>query len=535
MNKHDDQYQGMNNYCFLSLLFICLGVWSCTATYAYAEQDIPIGDVANGTLLYQQRCALCHGLTGLGDGEMSAQAIKPPTPLGDPDYMRSAIPNNMLNVIVNGRINNGMPPFGEGNSNPLTEQEQWDVIAYLYALGISRDNVLAGKAAVTESDQAIIDSIDWANSNHQTIELPNNVVVFGRMAQFRYLLGAGQVAGTVVNQSTGMAMSDMAVTLRAFEGFRLVDEWGLTSDENGAFVFDLPDVTADLIYQTQVVYEDVPYSSDFIRFNSRQMSQSGSLTVFDVTTDQEDVLLVQQRTVIDMSPEHMMIDQLYSFRYDGNDAYIGGLTLVVPDEATAVSINDVRSGQLIPNVTVVEVEDGVWQDEKPLLPANNVRDIVVRYQLPRVDTIQLAHQLIWPTDNILVIAPDGITLNEEWSEIARREINGRTMIDYAGTADEQLSITLSGLPATVFDQNTGQQLLVRNEQKEFWIGFLSLLLTMTLGIVLVNRWRKQIPADTQPLLQEIISLDEAYSIGDIQNQLYEDRRKAIMQKLRDNW
>ena len=52
---------------------------------AGAQESAPTGDVANGIVIFQQRCANCHGITGLGDGQMAAQAVNPPTPLANPE------------------------------------------------------------------------------------------------------------------------------------------------------------------------------------------------------------------------------------------------------------------------------------------------------------------------------------------------------------------------------------------------------------------------------------------------------------------
>ncbi len=508
-------------------------LWLLTAVPAYA-QIAPIGDVANGTVIYQQRCANCHGLTGLGDGELAAQAVNPPTPLGDPDYNKSAIPNVLFGVITNGRLNNGMPLFGEGSSNPLSEQERWDVIAYLYALGTSRSAVLAGSTAVTEAQQAIIDTADWANSNNSMLALPDDVAAFGRMAQFNYLLGAGQIAGTVVNGSTGAAVPDATVRLRAFEGFELVDEKVQTSDSNGAFQFELTDVTADLIYQTQTEQQTLTYNSDFIRFDGRQMSQPGSLTVFDVSATADVVTLVQQRTVVDVSPDSFIIDQLYTFRNDSQTAYTGGLNLFVPEGATDVSINNIRGGQMIPNLDAIKNEAG-WQDTQPLRPGGNGRDVVVRYQLPLTEPLMITHDMAWPTDDSMVIVPEGVTVGTGWTEAGQRDINGRIVVNYVGTADTQFSLTLSGQPALAIDPATGQQLLVRNETQELLIGGGGLLLALLLCGGLLYRWQKQAPADKRPLLQAIAELDAAYAAGQIKRQPYQDRRQALMQQLRDIW
>jgi mono/diheme cytochrome c family protein/plastocyanin len=103
--------------------------------------------LANGKKLYAQNCAACHGENGAGNGvfaddlakagassmqtmsgseEMSRQT---PADFTDPSRMLGASPALLQGKILRGGMGTGMPMWG----SIFTEQQIWDLIAYLYS------------------------------------------------------------------------------------------------------------------------------------------------------------------------------------------------------------------------------------------------------------------------------------------------------------------------------------------------------------------------------------------------------------------
>ncbi len=87
--------------------------------------------LASGSAIYAEKCAPCHGNTGLGDGPMAAQLQKAPSAIGKPEIARVAAPANWYTTVTEGNINSFMPPF----SGSLSDQQRWDVVAYALSLG----------------------------------------------------------------------------------------------------------------------------------------------------------------------------------------------------------------------------------------------------------------------------------------------------------------------------------------------------------------------------------------------------------------
>lgn len=102
------------------------------AAPALAQQR---GDAKKGRELYMEKCVLCHGAQGEG-WDWKKKVEKPPIPV--PDLAREA-PNRsdqfLFDVVKDGGEAVGqtrfMPPFGF----QLSDQEVWDLIAYLRSLG----------------------------------------------------------------------------------------------------------------------------------------------------------------------------------------------------------------------------------------------------------------------------------------------------------------------------------------------------------------------------------------------------------------
>jgi mono/diheme cytochrome c family protein len=95
---------------------------------------------ADGGPIYAEKCAPCHGVTGLGNGPRASQLPNPVAPLGSPEVARAATPGEWYTTVTNGNLEKFMPPF-----DSLTERQRWDVVAY--ALGLSTSPAELAEAA----------------------------------------------------------------------------------------------------------------------------------------------------------------------------------------------------------------------------------------------------------------------------------------------------------------------------------------------------------------------------------------------------
>ena len=96
--------------------------------------------IENGAIIFAEKCAPCHGVTGLGDGEQGIQLNVPVSALGLPEIARPASPAQWYVVVTQGRMERFMPPFAS-----LNDQERWDVVAYAMTLHTSEEEIARGK------------------------------------------------------------------------------------------------------------------------------------------------------------------------------------------------------------------------------------------------------------------------------------------------------------------------------------------------------------------------------------------------------
>jgi mono/diheme cytochrome c family protein len=98
-------------------------------------------DPSAGSAIYAEKCAPCHGITGLGDGEMAGQLPVPAPALGTSTLARQSTPADWYAVVTQGNLERRMPPF-----NSLTDRQRWDVVAYLYSLSSPSQRIIQGEA-----------------------------------------------------------------------------------------------------------------------------------------------------------------------------------------------------------------------------------------------------------------------------------------------------------------------------------------------------------------------------------------------------
>ncbi len=97
-------------------------------------------NVANGEAIYVEKCAACHGVTGLGDGEQGIQLNVTVRAFGLAEIARPASPAQYYTMVTRGNIERFMPPF-----TSLTDQERWDVTGFVLTLHTTPEQIERGK------------------------------------------------------------------------------------------------------------------------------------------------------------------------------------------------------------------------------------------------------------------------------------------------------------------------------------------------------------------------------------------------------
>ncbi len=85
--------------------------------------------IGHGQQLFAINCAECHGKQGDGQGPRAAVLTKPPTDFTDPVWRAGAQPQAVFSAIHLGVPGTAMPAWPA-----FTEQETWDLVAYVLSL-----------------------------------------------------------------------------------------------------------------------------------------------------------------------------------------------------------------------------------------------------------------------------------------------------------------------------------------------------------------------------------------------------------------
>jgi len=88
------------------------------------------GDAEKGKAVYEQKCLMCHGALGKGDGPVGAMMKPRPADFTSPASKKKS-DADLLKTIESGRPGTPMAPW----KGVLSAQQIQDVLAYVRSLG----------------------------------------------------------------------------------------------------------------------------------------------------------------------------------------------------------------------------------------------------------------------------------------------------------------------------------------------------------------------------------------------------------------
>jgi mono/diheme cytochrome c family protein len=272
-----------------ALLALAL-LWLALPPSGSAQDSTPPPDQLDGEAgltLFGERCANCHGPLGAGDGEMTGQLPVQPAALNDAAFARRQVPSAVFETITNGIAASGMPPFGPENSDPISEEDRWHLVAAVLSLGVPSGALGEGETAyaascaechgdggsaafdmtsqeywIDRSDEDVFAALrdTEAVPEHEAYTLEDGellaVVAYARTFSYDYAnpLAAFEpietinVTGIVRNETTGEFLAEgTPVVLNTFTAdFAPSDTMTGTLDATGQYGFNLTMVPPDL-------------------------------------------------------------------------------------------------------------------------------------------------------------------------------------------------------------------------------------------------------------------------------------------------
>ncbi len=565
----------------VALLFAGIVFFLLFPSFNSSAQESPvpiqIANAERGLLIYQERCAACHGIGGGGDGGLASQSIKPPAVFNDPAFRLTAVPADMVGTISNGRITDGMPPFGDQTSSPLSDQDLWDVIAAIYSMSTPPDSVALGSDLFADAvDVDVVDLTDlslWADKSNEEMVVflqEEGVVADELTAVVDYARGTfsytyvdpfaplepietAVIQGNVANGTSDLAVDGGDIILRAFTiDFAETLIMTTTADIEGNYSFDLTNVQPDWIYLVTTQFGGYRFNSEpGILDTVEDVPQLElPIIVYEESSDAANVQLEQFQIFLSFTEERLEIAELYQFSNNGNTIFVGQTgdpnqgTVKIQIPANAQNLlfergfgqNDFFSAMN----DMVQTEDG-WADTFPLRPGVGTLEMVVRYSLSYEDVIM--HTLPYGAENVTLIMPDaGVAPNEaEWEFQRQDDFGGGNFNNYSRSPfaiGESINLTFDDRPTLVADpQGNIQQ--VRNETNELIVGGAALLIAVGAAVFMVQQWRREgetaVFSTPDELLAEIADLDDEFEEGDLNRQEYEQERELLKAELINLW
>ncbi len=470
-------------------------------------QELPEPDPINGAAIYAARCANCHGPMGLGDGELAPNLPNPPTAIGNPDFLAANEAFDIAQVVYNGRVQNGMPGFGnENNSDPLTDQEIFDVVAALSIL-----------------------------------------------PQMNQPIPAARIFGQVGNGSQGELLTEGIVMLETFTAdFEPSGTFSTDILADGSYSFELSDLPPNWLYRTFVSYNGLDFGSNVGRLTPFETEATLNVIVFDTTTDDSGIRVSQHQTLVDFGPGNVQIAEIYLLSnseplvYIGDSLESGTVQIPVPDGAeNVIFLQGFGGAENFAPVENPAVENNIWRPKLDVLPGEATLQLLIRYTLPFEPGMTIGHPMPYPTDFIELAIPNtGAAVS---TEVDWRPEEPTAGLD--GQADQRLRFSRSpmppestwafrlvGFPNLVIDAD-GNRIQQRDEVSEMLIGAVVLVVVGAIVAITGYSWTQQPPAasDQEALTRRIAALDLAYDEKTISKRAWSQKRADLLGQLKSVW
>jgi mono/diheme cytochrome c family protein len=545
-------------------------------------------DAAEGLATFSERCSNCHGERALGDGELAS-----------PEYMRTAVPALMFETVTNGRVENGMPPFGPVSTDPLSDEERWNALAAVFSLGTPLESVEQGQASYEASCLAChgengqgdgpeaaglatpagdLSAVDyWFNTSNQAVfdtlsgdqitahefDLTEDelwsIIDYMRTLSYGYVdalaafrpLEAGAIGGLVTNGSRAdESVTDGTVRLSAFtRDLEVTLTMSNTLDADGRYQFEVTDVPQDWFYRVGVEYNGIEFGSDFGQLSFVEPELDLPVTVYEKSSNPGAISIGQLHIVLQFFEGQVQVSELYVannneaavFIGENSDADQGTFTISVPENAQGL---DFQRGfgsldSFVPANEVVQTASG-WADTLPVRPGPNSLTLLASYFLPYEEGATISHPLNYAANAVNLVMPDvGVELDPvgNWVSGGQQTLESGSFISY-GQADLSVNSTLTlNLTGKPRQTTNTTGSLVRDNATELLIGGGVALIAVAIGAFALRQWRAE-PVeiwDEEELLQSIADLDDEFDAGLILEAEYLEEREALKEELLALW
>lgn len=510
--------------------------WDVVA-YAY-QLGTTEAALAQGEMIYQANCAVCHGEQGQGDGPEASGLPTAPTSFLNQAWISERSAADFFTVISSGR-----PPAMPAFSGQLADEERWSVSDYIRSLSFTSP----GQPVAVQATSGPESTPRPAQAGSSDVEpTPAGDGVDDTIIQE----ASGTITGTVTNDSGGSLPSDLIVTLHGIDGMQLVITQTTTVRSDGTFIFPDVEFPVGRFYAASVEFGGSRYRSEFVSVEPDTSSLSLPIQVFETSTDTS-VLVVDRL--------HLFFEFIDASTLRVIELYIlsnpGSTTIVAQDEGGPVLSFELPEGASTP-----EFQDGVlggrylatpggFADTIPIRPGTGTHQVLFAFDMPYDRKLELVQPVSLQTNAVVVLVPAGSikVKGENFQDAGAREAEGIEYQMYNGgslAAGEELRLTINGKPLS------SSATLSTGSNSSLVVGLAAFGLVLILaGVWLFMRNRaaveaedpdEELSAPVEPaaenadtIMDAILALDDLYRAGQLPEEAYLERRGELKDRLKE--
>lgn len=437
-------------------------------------------DLAAGADIYAQKCAACHGLQGLGDGELAQGLAFVPAPLGDPEFARQADPGEWYRVVTIGNLDRLMPGFVS-----LTDQQRWDVVGY--ALSLSEGLLPLDEAEASPPLQAELQS--------------------------------GTVMGRVSNGTEGGALPvGRTVSLFGYDGDQEVVNETTPLSNDGTFKFEGLEYAPGRLFFTTVIHDGLTYRSEVGHVTSDETALELPITVYETANDPGALRVERLHLILDFSAEDTLtVLEVWVLANNSDRVLTTPLQIALPEGAFNLTFERGALGGRF------EITRDGFVDREPIPPGSGAEPLIFGFDLPVSRSTQFEQPMRHPVDAVNVLTPADGPRVTGLEDRGIQDIGGLRMQSYAQDSlavEELLSFRVS---APSFGSGVSASEIAG-------AGAL-----VAAGLLAARLWVGARPQklDWEDLLQEIARLDDEYEAGELSEEAWRRQREPLKRQALD--
>lgn len=537
-------------------------------------------NIENGKIIFQEKCAPCHGESGLGDGEQGKQLPVSVIPIGLPEIANQAAPAKWYTTVTQGNIERFMPPFAS-----LSEQEKWDVVTYAFTLHTTPEQIELGKnlfetncancesqftnletmSSISDADlmkqikdsfgnnfsdaelsatASYIRTLTFASESAPIVEsTPSAESTPAVSDQVEVNEEAKNIKGQIENRSGESFPKDFTILLRGFQhgadpnaGPEEFLSEEISLDANGNYGF-AGEIAEGQIYFVQFDLNGLNYQTaiSVVPADVTELILP-TLILYETSEDFSNLQIESLEIFFDLANEETaQIFSVYTVKNTSDKTIIIKLEnesipfIAFPNGATSLGFEATQDSEIF-----IPTEDGF-----AIPPSEKAYGLIAFASIPNDKKIQISQPAILDIASATLLLPEGVNADgETLLDNGIQPIQNTNFHIYTASGfakNTSLEFTLSGKPKGT-TQNAN---LLENQNFLVGIGALGVALIFA-GVWMYLKDKNEPDVeddeidDSESIMDAIIALDDLHKDGKISESAYRKRREELKSKLKND-